>query len=141
MSLLVDTNILFAYANTRESRREAAVDLFAEMVEGKHGRICTTTFIVDETLTLLGARGQSHEAARRILGIMGLAPDTGLPHLIEVLDVTLDDVRATLALQERHWDRGLSFTDCTSLHVMARDGIDALATLDAGFEGLVPVVP
>ncbi len=42
-----------------------------------------------------------------------------------------------LDLYRRHFDRGLSFTDCTTIAVMDELGMRDLATFDGGFEGLV----
>jgi predicted nucleic acid-binding protein len=48
-----------------------------------------------------------------------------------------DHFAEALGLLRRHRERRLSFTDCTSMAVMAAAGIAAIATFDKGFDGLV----
>lgn len=140
MSVLVDTGVLGGFLNRRDREHEAALRFVRDVMGGVHGRAMTTTFVLDEVLTLLRARKQPYLAAEHALALVGLLPDSDLPHLVSLVETDVSDIRSTITLQERYWERGLSFTDCTLLHVMERDNIDKLATFDGRFRGLVALV-
>ncbi|MBW3583660.1 MAG: PIN domain-containing protein [Euryarchaeota archaeon] len=140
MSILFDTAVLHGFLNTRDARHEDAKRIVEAALEGRYGTVFTTTFILDEALSLARARREPYTTAEHLLGMVGLRPDVGLAPFITLLDIGLEDVAAATRIQERHWDRGLRFTDCTSLHVVERDGLDAVATFDAAFAGVVKVV-
>lgn len=108
-------------------------------MNGRHGAIFTTTFVMDEAISLARVRKQPYAMVQDLLGLVGLDDRAGVPTVVRLKEVGINDMAHCAALQERYWDRGLSFTDCTSLHVLARDGIDAIATFDAGFGGLATV--
>lgn len=138
MSLLVDTGVWSAYLHEDDEHHEHARAIVAACVEGRHGRVVATRDVVVETLTLLLARGLPRSAAREFAALVGLEADTSLPQLAAVLDVGTAGSREAWRLFRRHYeDKGLSFTDCTSLATVRRKGIDALASFDEGFDGLV----
>jgi predicted nucleic acid-binding protein len=140
MSILLDTGVLHGFLNTKDQRHQDAMTIIEAVLDGKHGTAVTTTFVVDEAITLANVRGQPFAVVGDLLGMIGMNPGAGLPSFITLTDVTHTDIAAATRLQERHWARGLSFTDCTSLQIMTRDNIDAIATFDGGFDGLVPVI-
>lgn len=138
MSLLVDTGVWFAYIHEDDEHHEDAQAIVAASVDGRHGRVVTTRDVAVETLTLLLARGLPRSAAQEFAALVGLETDTSLPQLAAVLDVGTAGSREAWRLFRRHYeDKGLSFTDCTSLATMRRRGIGKIATFDEGFEGLV----
>jgi len=58
------------------------------------------------------------------------------PRIIE-LRVSGDAFNATWELLKSLKERFLSFTDCTSLALMEKNGIKRIASFDSGFDGLV----
>jgi predicted nucleic acid-binding protein len=98
--------------------------------------LVTTDYVLDETLTLLRARGQN---ARAIAwrGPM-LRGERCVMHLL-----TPDDLREAWDIFRTYADKEWSFTDCTSKVVMRRMGIRTAVALDHHFRqfGDVEIVP
>ena len=141
MTVLVDTDVLVSFINRSESRHRQAAALMRRAWEGAWGAPITTDFVLDEALTLLMARGARLELADRLLrmALEPLAP--GASSLLSIVRVSDRAFAAAIPLFRRHFRRGLSFTDCTSLAVIAERGVDQVASFDRGFDGLAARVP
>lgn len=96
----------------------------------------TTDYIVDETLTLLRARGERQRALH-----FGLNCFEG--NVAVVYHLTEDDVGLAWNIFEQFGDKDWSFTDCTSKAVMEKLGITSAFAFDRHFEqfATVTVVP
>ena len=129
--LFVDTSAWFAYANRKDPDHAAVGEVF----RGFDGRITTSNFIVDETLSLCRYR-LGHAAARKI-GSALLDSEA-----VDLIRITPEDEQAAWALFFQRPDQRFSFTDCTSFALIRRLGIGAVLALDDDFriEGL-QVVP
>lgn len=136
MSILLDTGVFCAFLNKDDDHTDEAEAIIAACMDGVHGAVLTTSDIVDESFTLLLARGSPASHVQDLCDLIGWTSDE-VP-LASVLEVDHSTQYAAWPLFERHdEDKGLSFTDCTTLHTMHRRGIDALASFDEGFDGLV----
>ena len=98
--------------------------------------LVTTDYCVDETLTLLLARGRlprALEAGRAFFE----------ENIAQLHYVTPDQIRRAWILFQRRATDGWSFTDCTSQVVITSLGIRVAAALDAHFRqfGDIQVVP
>lgn len=138
MSLLLDTGVWFAKVHERDDHHEQAQALVAACMDGAHGSIYTTSDVVDETFTLVlsraGAKGWG--MIQDLGGLLGFTETQ--PTIAMVVDIDRSSRHAAWTLFESHYeDEGLSFTDCTSLVAIRRKGIDAIASFDDGFDGLV----
>jgi uncharacterized protein len=98
--------------------------------------LLTTDYIVDETLTLLRARGESTRAIR-----LGEQFFSGA--LAKVYVLTEDDIRNTWEVFRKFSDKDWSFTDCSSRVVMEKLGITRAFCFDHHFVqfGSIVVVP
>jgi len=96
----------------------------------------TTDYVVDETLTLLRARG--HSAAALALGRKFFDGS-----LAAIYYLTEDDIRASWQVFTRYADKEWSFTDCTSKVIMEKLEITEAFAFDQHFRqfGTVTVVP
>ena len=134
--LFLDTSFAVALNASDDQSHRYAVDGWQAVVSQRR-RLLTTTFILDEAVTLLNARG-----------LHGLAVAVGT-QLIQSPAVTLLHVDAKLlergwAYFCRHADKRYSLTDCISFVVMQERGLRQALTFDqhfsqAGFEAL-PVI-
>ncbi len=106
------------------------------LLQNSRQTILTTDYVVDETLTLLRARGQ--DAVALALGRQFFAGT-----LAQIYYLTPDDVRQTWQVFAQFADKEWSFTDCASRVVMARLGITQAFAFDLHFRqfGTVQVVP
>ena len=136
MSLFLDTGVIVGAANPRDANHAAASRLLAAIGTGQFGDVVTSDYVFDEAVTLAFARTQRAEitvrvgelilgtgSAGRIMGIAYVSPQVFL--------------RAWARFQ-RLAQRGLSFTDCTSLELVDGLHFDEIASFDHGFDGLVP---
>ena len=101
-------------------------------------RLLTTDYVVDETLTLLTARGHKYRALG--FGAQFFGPSRDLAALYRVDEYDLSEAWDVF---RKFTDKQWSFTDCTSYVVMRRLGIDTAFTFDEHFRqfGFVTVVP
>lgn len=100
------------------------------------GRLVTTDYVIDETLTLLRARGYP----KRALDFGRAAFGGGVA---EVHYLTRAEIAAAWQVFERFQDKDWSFTDCTSYVVLRDRDIAQAFSLDHHFRqfGTVAVVP
>jgi predicted nucleic acid-binding protein len=130
--IFVDTGAWFAGLVQSDANHAAAIRWMAANKQ----QLITTDFVVDETLTLLRARGYA-SLAERFGGRMFDGADANLVFLSEA------DVRKTWFVFKRYADKEWSFTDCSSKVIMERSGITRVFTFDHHFRqfGTVQVVP
>jgi predicted nucleic acid-binding protein len=101
-------------------------------------RLVTTDYVLDETLTLLKARGHADRARR-----FGTRIFDGSAARLEYL--TDHDVQQAWSVFSSYRDKEWSFTDCTSLVVMLRLGMTHAIALDRHFQqmpgiGVAPLI-
>lgn len=138
MSVLLDTGVLFATLNKRDERHQEAQRLLAEVMAGRWGDAVTTDLVAAESFTLLQRRRAPAHAVQRLEAFLGIGSDSGW---LAVWPTPLEAFAGICALFQRHYDDGLSFTDCSLLWHMEVGGFDRLATFDRGFDGLAAVLP
>jgi hypothetical protein len=120
--LFVDTSAWFAYAN-RKDPDHAPV---RETLDGFDGRLVTSNYVFDETVSLCRYR-----LGHRVAGAVGsvlLDPD-----IVDLTRLTADDERTAWDLFRERPDQRYSFTDCTSFALMRRLDLSDVLTLDEDF--------
>ena len=104
MSIFVDTGGWYASVVPADPNHGAVVSLLMST----HPTLVTTDYVVDETLTLLRARGDGDKAI--VLGRQFFDLSTANVHRL-----TPDELRAAWELFRDRPDRDWSFTDCTRM--------------------------
>ena len=120
--LFVDTSVWFALVNRQDPEHDSVRDA----LESFRGRLVTSSFVFDETVTLCRYR---------------LGRDTALKvgdellsgEMVDYVRVTSGDESAAWQLFRQRVDKDYSFTDCTSFVLMRRLRIDRAAALDDDF--------
>lgn len=132
MSVFVDTGAWYASAVPSDPNHARTLD----WLRRNSIPLLTTDYIVDETLTLLRARGESARSITLGTHFFDL-------HLVNVLSVAPDHLDAAWTLFKRQPLRRWSFTDCTSKAVMDALHIRKALTFDRHFAefGGVEIVP
>jgi len=120
--IFVDTGAWFASVVPSDVDHAAASQWLKEKTE----RLLTTDYIINETLTLLRARGESTRAIRMGEQFFGGA-------LAKVYFLTEDDILATWEVFRKFSDKDWSFMDCSSKVVMERMGITRAFCFDHHF--------
>jgi predicted nucleic acid-binding protein len=130
--IFVDTSAWYALSSVRDANHVTANRYLSSLRE----RLVTTDYVIDETLTLFRSRGEklhSFAFGRKVI-------DSAFAGIM-----TIDerDFRRTWALFQQYDDKDWSFTDCTSLVVMQRLGIQRAFAFDDHFRqfGTVTVLP
>jgi len=128
--VFVDTSGWYAYARGDDPAHKAA----SAALEAWEGRLVTTDYVFDETVTLARARLGAAAAAR--LGDALLDP--GVVELVRLLPEDFEDA---WEMFKKRRDKNWSFTDCASFAVMRRLRLSAAVATDrhfgqAGFETL-----
>ena len=135
MSLFVDTGVFYALQDRDTTRHDTASEAIKRTSSGEFGRLFTSEYIYDETVTLVRQRTDRFEAAKhagdRIRGV-GSFPDA-----FELLHVTELLFDKTLEAYERYDDHSLSFTDANTITLVEAYDIDAVLSFDGDFDGLV----
>ena len=108
----------------------------AQWLATNHFPLLTTDYVVDETLTLLRARGERKRAL--LLGARFFNQAVAEIHKISAADLTL-----AWKIFEQFDDKNWSFTDCTSKVVMEQFDIKVAFAFDQRFHqfGTIQVVP
>ena len=137
MSVVLDTGVLVAAANPQDRNADRAVGILTEVAEGVHGAAFVTDYVVDEALTLAWVRTRRSDIVLHLADWLLARDEARRPgRLLFVGESSFDDAAR---LHGRHHAR-LSFTDCTSLAVMAEHRIEKIATFERGFDGLAEVL-
>ena len=130
--IFADTSAWFAAVVPTDSDYPHAARWLAANSE----QLLTTDYVIDETLTLLRARGERQRA--RVLGEKFFASS-----MTEVYVLTEDDIRQAWSVFHRYDDKSWSFTDCASKVVIEQMNISEAFAFDHHFRqfGSVRVVP
>jgi len=133
-NIFLDTSGLFAFLVRNDDKHKKASTIIHKSVKNSI-HLITTDYIIDETATLLKARGFTQIIPSLFNGIM-----SSKACRIEWMDQDLFNM--TKAMFLRYYDQRWSFTDCFSFIIMKNLGImDALTKdshfLEAGFTPLL----
>jgi len=130
--IFTDTGGWFSLSIPVDPHHSAA----AQWYQNNRQPLLTTDFVVDETLTLLKARGQNTRA-------ITLGQQFFSGSLATIYYLTEADIQQTWEVFSRFADKEWSFTDCSSKVVMEKLGITEAFAFDQHFRqfGMVTVVP
>src|SRR5258708_6889095 len=110
--IFVDTGAWFASVVPSDIDHASA----SQWLKPNSEPLLTTDYIIDETLTLLRARGESTRAFR-------LAEQFFSGALSQVHFLTEDDIRNSSEVFRKFSDKDWSFTDCSSKVLMQKLGV------------------
>lgn len=130
--IFVDTGAWYASLVPTDPDHGKAVRWLAQ----NHTPLLTTDYVIDETLTLLRARGERKRALA--LGAKFFHHD-----LAEIHKITTADLALAWRIFEEFEDKDWSFTDCASKVVMEQLDIGVAFAFDHHFRqfGRIQVVP
>ncbi len=120
--LFVDTSAWFALANRRDPDHKRV----RTSLETYEGRLITSNFVFDETVTLCRYR-MGHTAATTV------GDQLRQGEVADVARASAEDESAAWDLFSRRADQSYSFTDCVSFVMMRRLGIEQVAACDEDF--------
>ena len=123
--IFIDTGAFLARYVERDQYHHAAIEHWRTLQEDR--RSCfTSSFVLDETITLLARRSTYHFAAERARSLFG-------SRLLSILRPDGNDELAALELFEKYADQEVSFTDCVSFVLMEKQNIKCAFSFDRHF--------
>lgn len=126
--IFVDSGAWFASVIATDPDHAAATTWLA----GNREKLLTTDYVLDETLTLLRARGQSHITVA--LGKALFAESLAVLHFC-----TKDEIHLAWEAFQQYSDKAWSFTDCCSKVVMEKLAIQKAFAFDQHFRQFATV--
>jgi len=118
----VDTGVWYAQAD----RADPDHDRVSQALRHWSGRLVTSNYVLDETLTLLRYRLGWKVAHRFGEALRGGA-------IAKIVRVTVADENAAWTIFSRYADHAFSFTDCSSFAVMERLSLGTALAIDGDF--------
>lgn len=123
----LDTGYLLALERRSDESHERAVAHWQAVKREGLPRLVSTTYVFDEVVTYLNARGL-HESAVKVGRRLLESPSVELVHVDEGL------FHRAFELFEGRQDKGYSLTDCVSFVVMRDRGLARAFAFDRHFE-------
>jgi predicted nucleic acid-binding protein len=135
ISAFVDTSGLFALLAKRDPAHSLAEKWLRE-ARATRRQAVTTDYVLDETATLLKARGRSD----LLPGFFGFVSSSEALQIEWMSPARFDETREFFL---QHHDHRYSFTDCASFVTMLQLGLSEALTTDRHFRqaGFVPLLP
>lgn len=132
MTVFIDTCIFVALHNADDHYHKRSKELIKNALIGNLGRIYTSDYIIDEAITIALVRTKKHD----------IAVDLGKyiidsPRIIKLV-IDQDTFKQAWTQFKVYEDKGLSFTDCTSIALTEKHGIKQIMSFDCGFDGVIP---
>lgn len=137
--LFLDTGVLVGAVSAHDPHHAAASDLVLRALGDEWGQPCTSDYVIAESMNFLNQRVHRRDVLSAFLRMV--FGEEGRPPVVrDVLRIHAPLFAAAVQLHQKHFERRLSFTDCTTLAAMQEHGLRDLATFDKGFSGLANVV-
>ena len=131
MTVFVDTGIFVALHNADDEFHLRRKELMKHALKSDFGRIFTSDYIIDETITTALVRTKRHDLAHDLGKFIIESPR------ITKLWVGEDVFELAWKKFSAFNDKPLSFTDCTSIAIVETKGIKQIMSFDSGFDGLI----
>lgn len=133
-SIFVDTSGFYASLVRRDDRHTKAAAILAKGAEGRT-LFVTSDYILDETATLLRARGHGHLVEPLLESVLA-------SHACNVEWMDPQRFRETRRYHAKHSDKEWSFTDCFSFVLMRQAKLRRALTKDEHFRqaGYLPLL-
>ncbi len=128
MNILIDTSAFIAWFNKNDRYHPEAQRVLDDIKTGRIHltRFVVTDYIVDETLTFLKRVTRDHDLA---VEVGDAILNSSYVHMEQVNQDIFNK-----SYQRFKANKGLSFTDCTSMETMDHLGVTTVFTFDAHFK-------
>ncbi|MFQ5981244.1 MAG: type II toxin-antitoxin system VapC family toxin [Candidatus Heimdallarchaeota archaeon] len=135
MAIFLDTSVIAAYLNIRDSRNRKAQDILERIWENEFGRVVTSDYVVDECYTLLVSRTGNFKLLGNLFDFIYGNSAKKIVKFIDFQHMTPELYDFTWKLYEKFQAPELSFTDLSILAMASKLGIEYLASFDGDFDG------
>ena len=124
--IFIDTSAFLALEDESDQYHEAALQFREQVLRKKRYEVIATSYILDETLTLIRFR----------IGIrasIDFSKKIRRSKVVKIVQVSKEIEEKALDIFERYDDKDFSFTDCVSFVVMRETGIKEAFAFDEHF--------
>ncbi len=126
-SIFIDTGAFLALEDASDQHHQEAVQFRDEVLAGGSYDLITTSYILDEVLTLIRSRLGIPASIRFCRAIRR-------SRALQIVSVSQEIEERALDLFEHYHDKNFSFTDCVSFVVMKDREIQEAFAFDHHFE-------
>lgn len=124
--IFIDTSAFYAMEVQTDTNHNTASRVKADIAKNKYGLLCTTNYIINETLTLFRFKVGHKET----IAFWAKVRKSKSLKIIRI-DEAIED--SAWNIFKNHEDKELSFTDCTSFAVMKELAIEKAFAFDQHF--------
>ncbi|MHA1280104.1 MAG: type II toxin-antitoxin system VapC family toxin [Candidatus Helarchaeota archaeon] len=136
MSIYLDTSFYFALLSKRDKNHERAQIIMKEIADGIYGRIYTSNFVFDESMTLINVRtrGNRKDLLEKMSSLfLGTEP---IAEMVAVDNQWLQEI-VTLQLKITKKGNPISFTDCSNIILCQKRNISKIVSFNQHYNGLL----
>ena len=124
--IFIDTGAFLALEDESDQYHEAALQFREQVLRKGRYEMITTSYILDETLTLIRFRIS-------IKASIDFSKKIRKSRVVKIVQVSWEIEEKALDIFERYDDKDFSFTDCISFVVMREMGIKEVFAFDQHF--------
>jgi hypothetical protein len=124
--IFIDTGAFMALEDESDQYHEAALQFREQVLRKKRYEIITTSYILDETLTLIRFRIS-------IKASVDFSKEIRKSKVVKIVHVSKEMEGKARDIFERYDDKDFSFTDCVSFVLMQEWGIEEAFAFDQHF--------
>ena len=123
--IFIDSSLIVADKIENDQHHKEAAKTMNDIATGKYGNPLISDYIFDEILTVIFSRSKK----------LPIAIETGqeIRNSVEIRRITESDFEDAWQIFKNQKNTKLSFTDCTTLALMLKEGIRNIATFDQDF--------
>jgi len=136
MAIFLDSCFYFALLAKKDVHHQRAQTLWQEIAIGTYGKIYSSDYVLDESLTLLNIRthGKRTDLLLKMNALfLGIKP---LASLIKIEPNWLEEI-SKLQLKLTKDNEPVSFTDASNIVACKKNQISHIISFDGHFEGLL----
>lgn len=138
MSVFVDTGVFYAAFDRTASRHETARGALESVLRSaEYGKVVTSEYVYDETVTLTLRRTRRTADAIALGRRIRAMEDGSSPTGPTILFSSRSSFDLAIETFERFEDHSLSFTDAMTIAMVDHHGLDAVLSFDDDFDGIV----
>jgi len=127
MSVFIDSCVLIAYANPRDTCHTDAKRIVDEILDLKYGKPFLSDYVFSEVVTVM------LQKTKDLMSASEYGQDI-LRSELEMLKVDENAFKEAWQTFQGRGKTGLSFTDCTNLALMKTHSIKTIASFDQAFK-------
>ena len=124
--IFIDSSAFLALEDESDQSHEEAFQFREQVLQKRKYEIITTSYILDETLTLIRFRID-------IKASIGFSKKIRKSKVVKIVQVSKEIEEKALDIFERYDDKDFSFTDCVSFVVMREMGVKEAFAFDEHF--------